>query len=377
MTAPFVYGRIATGENFTDREEETKRLIINFTNLINTIIISPRRWGKSSLVHKAAKVAMENHKDLRICFVDLFNVRDEEDFYRLYATKVIEATSSRWEEMLDNARNFLRGITPKISFKGPEQTSFDLELDFPSKNISPDEILELPEKIARDKGLKIVVCIDEFQNIGEFKDGEYLYKRLRSHWQTHNSTAYCLYGSKRHVMSELFSAYSKPFYKFGDLIFLGKIERDLLAAFFEDRFRATGKMIDPEAARLIARLVEDHPYYAQQLAQLSWLRTDMVCTEEIVGHAFDALIEQLSLLFVNQTENFTLQQINYLKAIINGETSISSGRVIAKYGISSATSASRSRKALIEKDVLDVVGKEVQFQDPVYRHWLSRHYFGQ
>ena len=92
METPFIFGKIATEKNFTDREKETADLVQNFMSLINTIIISPRRWGKSSLVNKAAKLAMAQDSNLRICHIDLFNVRSEEHFYSLLAQKVIAAT---------------------------------------------------------------------------------------------------------------------------------------------------------------------------------------------------------------------------------------------------------------------------------------------
>ena len=97
METPFIFGKIATEKNFTDREMETAYLVQNITSLINTIIISPRRWGKSSLVNKAAKLAMEQDAKLRVCHIDLFNVRNEEHFYALLAQKVIAATSTKWE----------------------------------------------------------------------------------------------------------------------------------------------------------------------------------------------------------------------------------------------------------------------------------------
>ena len=94
METPFVFGKIATDKNFTDRELETATLVSHFKSLTNTIIISPRRWGKSSLVYKAANAAMEQDDKLRICHIDLFNIRDEEHFYSLLAQKVISVTSS-------------------------------------------------------------------------------------------------------------------------------------------------------------------------------------------------------------------------------------------------------------------------------------------
>lgn len=88
METPFVFGKIATDRNFTDRETETLCLVQNFTSLSNTIIISPRRWGKSSLVNKAAELAAKQDSQLRICTIDLFNVRNEEQFYSILAQKV-------------------------------------------------------------------------------------------------------------------------------------------------------------------------------------------------------------------------------------------------------------------------------------------------
>ena len=107
--------------------------------------------------------------------------------------------------------------------------------------LNPDEVLDLAEKIAREKGLKVVVCVDEFQNIAEFSEPGYFQKKLRSHWQHHQHVAYCLYGSKRHMMLDVFTNASKPFYKFGNLLFLNKIETSCLVEFFQGRFADTGK----------------------------------------------------------------------------------------------------------------------------------------
>ncbi len=362
METPFIFGKIATEKNFTDREKETADLVQNFMSLINTIIISPRRWGKSSLVNKAAKLAMAQDSSLRICHIDLFNVRSEEHFYSLLAQKVIVATSTKWEEAIESARSF-----------PANEVSIDFDWEDVKRN--PDEVLDLAEKIARKKGLKIVICVDEFQNIAEFTDPDYFQKKLRSHWQLHQNVAYCLYGSKRHMMMEVFTDSSKPFYKFGNLMFLNKIETPCLVEFFKSRFADTGKSIDDEASHLIAKLVDNHPYYAQQLAQLSWLRTKEVCTVEIVREAHTALVEQLSLLFVTITETLTTQQLNYLKALIAGEKAISSTEVMHRYQISSTTSISRSKAALIKNDILDNKAGEISFQDPIYAYWLKTEYF--
>ena len=375
METPFIFGKIATEKNFTDRETETANLVQSFTSLINTIIISPRRWGKSSLVNKAAKLAMEQDRKLRICHVDLFNVRNEVHFYSLLAQKVIAATSTKWEEAVESAKSFFSHLMPKISIGSDPTNEVSIDFDWESIKQNPDEVLDLAEKIAKKKGVKIVICVDEFQNISGFTDPDYFQKKLRSHWQQHQNVAYCLYGSKRHMMMEVFTNSSKPFYKFGNLMFLEKIDTPCLVEFFNTRFSETGKTITEDAANLIVKLVDNHPYYAQQLAQLSWLRTKDVCDVEIVREAHAALVEQLSLLFVTITETLTTQQLNYLNALIAGEKAISSTDVMHRYQISSTTSIARSKAALIKNYILDSKAGEISFQDPIYAYWLKSEYF--
>ena len=375
METPFIFGKIATEKNFTDREKETADLVRNFTSLINTIIISPRRWGKSSLVNKAAKLAMNQDSRLRICHIDLFNVRDEEHFYSLLAQKVISATSTKWEDAVASAKSMFSHLVPKISIGSDPTNEVSIDFDWETVKQNPDEVLDFAEKIAQKKGLKIVICVDEFQNISEFTDADYLQKKLRSHWQQHQNVAYCLYGSKRHMMMEVFTNSSKPFYKFGNLMFLDKIDTHCLVEFFQRRFADTNKRINDDAANLIVQLVENHPYYAQQLAQQSWLRTKDVCRVEIVREAHAALVEQLSLLFVTITETLTTQQLNYLKALIAKEKAITSTDVMHRYKISSTTSIARSKAALIKNDILDNKAGEISFQDPIYAYWLKTEYF--
>lgn len=375
MEAPFVFGKIAAENNFTDRERETADLVSYFTSLVNVVLISPRRWGKSSLVNKASKVAVSKDKKLRVCHIDLFNIRNEEHFYALLTKEVIQATAGKWEEIMGNMKKFFSRLVPKITFSTEPGNEFSVDFDWDDVRKNPEEVLDLAEKIAVAKGLKIVVCIDEFQNISDFSEPEYFQKKLRSHWQKHQHVSYCLYGSKRHMMLEFFTDTSKPFYKFGNLMFLDKIDEKHLVDFFKRRFMDTGKRIDSEAGRLIARLVDNHPYYAQQLAQLAWLRTKDRCTEKIVTEAHDSLVEQLSLLFVTMTDSLTTQQLCYLNALIAGEQAISSTEVMHRYNISSATSVVRSRIALVKGDILDDKDGKVVFQDPIYAFWLKTRYF--
>ena len=198
---PFIFGVATSGDNFTDREKETERLLQNFQHGVNTILISPRRWGKTSLVQKVSSLAKSDR--LKIVYIDIFSCRSDNDFYDAFATAVLKQTSSKLDEWLENVKLFLSRISPKISMGPDPMTDFSISLEINHRSNDIDEILQLPEKIAQKKGYNIVICIDEFQQIGEFKESKTFQKRLRSAWQLHKYVSYCLFGSKKHLMNEL------------------------------------------------------------------------------------------------------------------------------------------------------------------------------
>ncbi|MCK7461587.1 MAG: hypothetical protein MZU84_05750 [Sphingobacterium sp.] len=117
MESPFVFGRKATGIHFTDRENETGRLISNFYNRVNTILISPRRWGKSSLVKRAGEQA--GNETLKVIYFDSFGLRDANEFYKVLVTETIKGTSNSIETWIDHIKRFFTRVTPVKSIFWP------------------------------------------------------------------------------------------------------------------------------------------------------------------------------------------------------------------------------------------------------------------
>jgi uncharacterized protein len=375
METPFVFGRLAIKKNFTNREKEISRLINNFLMLVNTTLISPRRWGKSSLVEKAAIEAGKSDKNLRFCFIDAFNVRTEEQFYQLLATEVLKTSASKFEMLFDNAKTFMGKFLPNLSFSPDNQNEVSLSLDWKEVKKQPDDILNMVEKIAVAKGWKFVVCIDEFQNIATFQDPVAFQKKLRANWQKHQDTAYCLYGSKRHMLMDVFTDSSMPFYKFGDLMFLEKIKKEDWIKFITGRFRDTKKTISKVNAALIADLAECHPYYVQQLAQQCWFRTKDECSEQMVYEAHAGVVDQLSLLFQSKTEELTNSQVNFLKALIEDVKQFSSKETMEEYNMGTSANVVRIKKTLENKEIIDIRGSDIMLLDPMYKSWLKTRYF--
>lgn len=375
METPFVFGKIASDENFTDRKSETARLVSNFSSSVNTILISPRRWGKSSLVAKAAEIASRKNKSIRFCFIDLNSVRTEEQFYQQLATKVLNASAKKTGTLIENARKFFGHFVPNITISPDPGTEIKLGLDWKEVKKEPDDILNLAEKIGSENKLKFVICIDEFQNISEFESPVDIQKKMRSHWQKHRNVSYCLYGSKRHLLLDVFTSPSMPFFKFGDIIFLEKISMNDWILFIQKRFADSGKKIGQSEAGLVAGLADCHPYYVQQLAQQSWLRTKTVCTREIVEESFHDLVLQLSMLFQNLTDGLNGTQLNMLKALTDNVDQLSSQRTILEYRMGTSANVVKIKKMLLKKEIIDSQGNQNTFLDPLYKFWLKEYFF--
>lgn len=368
---PFVFGVAASGDNFTDRESETARLLTNFRSGVNTVLISPRRWGKTSLVRKVCRLAQTD--ELKIVYLDIFSCRSDADFYDAFASAVLKQTSTKVEEWMENIRQFLSRISPKISLGADPAADFSLSLELTPKREGIDEILQLPEKIAEKKGCRIVVCIDEFQQIGEFKDSKTFQKRLRSVWQLQKHVSYCLFGSKKHLMNELFECKSLPFYKFGDAIYLQKIATADWVGYIRSRFEATGKSIPAELAEEICRRVDNHSSYVQQLAWLVWTRTGKEATRQELEAAFQDIIDQNTPLFEKQTESLTSFQMNFLRAVIDGvHSEFTTQEVMRKYQLGSSANVSIIKRALIKKELIEIDKRKAVIPDPIMKVWLQR-----
>jgi hypothetical protein len=375
MSTPFVFGKLADGVEFTDREHDIGRLRNNFTAGTNTVLVSPRRWGKSSLVNRASLLISAKNKKIVFCHIDLYNVKEEVQFYRLLSQEIIKATATKFEERAELVKSFISQFIPKISWSPAPDSDFTLGLDWKQVQKNPDEIIDLAEKIAQRKKIKIVLCIDEFQNITEFENDVALQKKLRSHWQKHKNVSYCLYGSKRHMMLHVFNSPSMPFYKFGDIMTLGKIDELHWVSFIMKRFAATGKKISEENALLIPHSADCHPYYVQQLAQLSWLHTAKICTGENVMTSLETLLLQMSLLFQNLTDSLAGTQVNYLKALLEGSENLSSKDMLQRYNLGTSANVIKIKNALIGREIIDTAENKYEFLDPMYKRWMKKYYF--
>lgn len=373
MCKRFVYGVAVSDYNFIGREQETKRLLDNFRGGINVILMSPRRLGKTSLVkHVCNKL---DEEDIITIYLDIFGCKSEYDFYNKLAAEVLKQTASKHELWLEEAKEFIYRLTPKISFSPEPNADFAISLGITPKTHTPEEVLGMAEKIAIKKGKRIVICIDEFQQIGEMANSKQIQACLRTVWQHQKQVSYCLFGSKHHLMSAIFLHRSMPFYQFGDIISLDKIATADWVEYIVSHFADGKRTISRALAEDICRFTENYSAYVQQLSWLVFTQKEEgeTVTEEDVKQAMNDLLATNEILFMQMIEPLSEYQLNFLRAIASGVTKdFGLSEVREEYKLGSYSNINRLKTALLERDLIEKRGAETVMTDPVFAKWIKR-----
>ncbi len=374
--SPFLIGTLVSGDTFVDREWARKHLRANFRSGINTVIISPRRWGKSSLIKQVA-LDMARERNVRFAFVDLFHVRTEQEFLERTTEAVIKALGKTMEQRMTDVKEFIRGVVPQISFGVDPQSEFSLKFDLPDGRRSMPDLLDLPERMAKAKGVRLVLCVDEFQNIAQLPDPTGFQKMLRASWQHQDAVCHAIYGSKRHMMMDLFNKQSMPFHRFGDIMFLDKIKREDWVPFIKTRFASVKKNISEEVCDHIAARMQDHSYHVQMLGHATWLRTmGRTVSRATVDTALNDLLNQHDALYHRLVDDLSTPQLNYLRALLNDVVRLTSRETLRRFDLGSSANVRRVTLALENKEVLDFVGGTTEWIDPLFKIWLEERFWG-
>lgn len=372
---PFNYGVMVSENSFTNREDDVKKLYDNLTHGINTMLISPRRWGKSSLVEKVKEKILKEESDVLVMSIDFYKVSSQEEFLAIFAKEVIKSSSNKWKDWVQVAKDLLNQL--KVQVKVDVSAKVDINIQFDKRDLKEQQevILNLPQVIAEKKGKKFIVCLDEFQNLAEFSEYEQLEKKMRAVWQQQKDVTYCIYGSKRQMMREIFNDSSKPFYRFGDIVHLNKIKREKWVEFISSNFELTGKHIDEKYAKLIPELMDDHSWYVQQLSHYTWQKTYEGVDAETLKSALDEVVNANTPLYQKEVEVISTTQLNMIKAVISGETQLSSTSVMQEYGLGTSANVVKNKRILIAQDVFDKFDDGYMMLDPVFTLWFKKIFF--
>jgi hypothetical protein len=385
MDNPFVYGEVVPGESFVDREAELDRLVADLGSSQKVFLISPRRYGKSSLVRKALE-QLRRRGALTID-VTVSSYSSYLAFLEGYA-RAIAAVESKW----DRARTWLSGAIlstrPEIRFEPKETGLGKFSVAFPGVTTARDvnrlanEVFALPGRLAADRKRAVVVSLDEFQAIEGFNGGS-VEHALRAAAQHQRQVGYVFAGSEPSLMDKMIGP-RRPFYKAGPVMRLQKIPAPMFADFIDARFASTG--IKPEAGlgSAIVDLAGNLPYDVQRLAHETWddvrasagRAAGRRATLEDLHMTLARLLAEQDMLFEAVWQRLTLPQRATLRAVVlQSGRELHSADVRTRHRLGGPSSIQTSLAALVKQDVLLKEGPRYVVVDSLLREWVARRTF--
>jgi uncharacterized protein len=273
-TNPFLYGALALDDAFTDRERELADLRSDLLNGQNVVILAPRRYGKTSLVWRVQQELVK--KRVLVAQVDLMTTPTKERLAEQLAKTIHDDIASRLYRAREAALGVFRGlrITPRITLDADDASisfGFDVGHQRADVDATLERLLELPGELAAERKRRVVLVLDEFQEVTDIDP--HLPRLMRSVFQRQPEVAHVYLGSKRHMLRRIFSDRNEPFWRSAKHMELGVIPPELFAPYITDRFRATGKTIAGDAVAQVLVITHGHPYATQELCYFVWEET--------------------------------------------------------------------------------------------------------
>jgi hypothetical protein len=378
---PFVYGEIVTAGAFANRDLERERLSADLAAGQKVFLISPRRYGKSSLIRDV----MRSLARQRIVTVEVTVAASSSyvGFLEAYARALIAADTPaarvrRW------AVELLQGVRPELRFDTDAVGEPRFSLSFPSVRTAREvarlaaEVFALPGRIAAARQRRLAIALDEFQTIASF-DGGTVEHALRAAVQEQRQVGYVFAGSEPSLMERMLGP-RRPFYKAGPVLRLEKIDAAEFAGFIDARFATSGVSVDEGLGQAIVELAGNVPYDVQRLAHETWddLRAGRrrAAGLEDLHLTLSRLLGEQHTIFEESWQRLTLAQRAVLRALVleNGRELLSAD-VRTRHRLPGASSVQSALAALVKQDVVLKDSATYVVSDSLYREWVARRTF--
>jgi hypothetical protein len=382
MDNPFVYGEIVTAGAFADRDEERRRLAQDLGAGQKVFLISPRRYGKSSLVRDVMRGLARTG---RVLTVELTVAASSSyvGFLEAYARALIAAETPagrlrRW------AAELLGGVRPELRLEPKASGETRFAIAFPAVRTARDtarlaaEVFALPGRIAAARRQRMAVALDEFQAITAF-DGGSVEHALRAAAQDQRSVGYVFAGSEPSLMERMLAP-RRPFYKAGPVMRLEKIDPAVFAAFVERRFAAGGMKPEDGLGAAIVDLAGNVPYDVQRLAHETWDDARAAAHRSVgvedLHRTLTRLLGEQHTVFEEAWQRLTLAQRAVLRALVLEDgRGLLSGDVRVRYRLPGPSSVQSALAALVRHDVVQRDGARYAVADSLFREWVARRTF--
>jgi len=373
---PFRYGELVSGQFFTNRERELAELESDLGSGQNIVVISPRRYGKTSLILMV--IERLRKQGVLVAYLDLFGVPSKAALVQRLAKSLHAGFLSPARQRLQAVVDAFKGlsVTPRLSL-GPDGTP-TLELMPAGTEADHDRdlevLFELPAKIARERRARVAIVIDEFQEI--LSIGTELPGLMRSVFQHQPEVAHVFLGSRFHLMNDLFNKVAEPLYKSAKPVPLRPLDRADFAAFIRERFGATGMAIGPEALDRTLGITACHPNDTQQLAHFTWSlckATDQEPTLAAVETALTRVIAAEDAHYTAIWEGLSQGQKAVLIALAKAGGDVFGERYRRENLLGPASSVQGALSRLKAKELVHCrEGNEYEIADTFLRYWIRQ-----
>ena len=373
---PFRYGDLALDEAFTDREQELHELRSDMRNGQNVVVFAPRRYGKSSLIWRAAHEVIAAHEVL-VAQVDLMKTPTKERLAEKLAASIYEDIASTLFRVRENAVAVFRGlrIAPVVTLDQDGSLSFSFQAGHAPEDIDAtlEHLLELPATLAADRHRRVAVVFDEFQEIVSID--RKLLPLMRAVFQEQPNVAHVYLGSKRHMMEEIFSDANEPFWRSARRMELGVIPPARFAAFLRERFESTSRLIDESVVELILTVTHSHPYGTQELAYAVWEVTPEGATvhDSQFDEALVRVLRSENAHFTRIWERAPKAQRITLEALANdpGQPPLSTA-YRRRHNLPGTSTVQRALQALSDDELVQRSGDGYRIAEPFLAEWIVR-----
>ena len=370
---PFVFGEVIDDRNFVNRTEELAQLVRDLADGQKVFLLSPRRFGKSSLVSLALLKLQKRH--IHTVNLTVSSYSSYAQFLEKYAEKVLRAGGS-WERVKGFVRRFVQRVKPEAKV---DLDTGDISLSFKGADSDPElyapDVFALPGELSRNAGFRMAICLDEFQQISQFNGGS-VENAIRNEAQKQRQVGYVFAGSQPTLMEEMLSA-RRPFHKAGPKMFLDKISSPDWKDFIAGHFRKRGRTIERAALELLLTSADLIPYDVQRIAHELWDYAELKNKRDLVTADVMLVIENLvtsqSTYYEADWERLSARQRATLQAIsTRGAAEIYSQGVRDEFRLGAASTVQKALQSLDSKDVLDLYKGVYFFIDPLFAHWIRR-----
>jgi AAA+ ATPase superfamily predicted ATPase len=372
---PFRFGDVATGEHFTDREVETKELVADLRSGQNVLIISPRRYGKTSLMTAVTDRIRKQH--VLVAYIDLLRTTSKERFANQLAAALYAGLTPAVERAVHRAGELFQNLPlrPKITLNQDSTPSFEFTAAPGTTDIEQtiDRLLELPQQVAQRRKRQAVLVLDEFQEIVVL-DPE-LPARMRATFQFQPDVAHVYLGSRQHLLRRVFTDTNAPLYNSAKVFPLGPIACGAFGRFIEERFASTAVPITSEAIAHLLAITGGHPHDTQKLGYFTWAaaESENTATPETVDRAFMAAIKTDVARYTELWDGLTTNQRRLLEALgqAGASDAVLSEEFRRRHRLGAYATAERALESLVDRGLVEREGRSrVVIPDVFLRHWL-------